>query len=342
MLITTTNTIESAKIEKYHGIVSANVVIGTNVFSDFAASFTDFFGGRSQTYQNKLQLIYKEVSRELEQKAYRLGANCILGLKYDFDEISGKGKSMFMVSAFGTAVSVRLSDNKTSERNKEFVNYDDLEIEYIKKKLIDSVNKGSLLNQDDWDFLMRHVVVEVASQLLQQYIEVSQKDQTFISSDEVLLNNVFPRYFSLLPEDIALQISLPKITEHPYIVINLIIDNQLFNSDKVLGLLKSGKYNTAIKLLRAYKRTYKPSDIEDLKEISMYIANLPDKGRIETIKGGLLSKSKEVYICPNGHKNDIDREFCFECEQNIKGLKQEQLNIIQEFNQKIEVLSLMF
>ena len=46
-IITTTDTIEGATIVKYIELVSANIVIGANVFSDFAASFTDFFGGYS-------------------------------------------------------------------------------------------------------------------------------------------------------------------------------------------------------------------------------------------------------------------------------------------------------
>ena len=49
MIITTTNNIDGAEITSYIRLVSTNVVIGTNFFSDFAASFTDFFGGRSNT-----------------------------------------------------------------------------------------------------------------------------------------------------------------------------------------------------------------------------------------------------------------------------------------------------
>ena len=81
-----------------------NVVIGTNVFSDLFASFTDFFGGRSGTYRDGLERIYNEAIKELKEKAIYLGANAIIGLSIDFDEIFGKDKSMFMVAATGTAV----------------------------------------------------------------------------------------------------------------------------------------------------------------------------------------------------------------------------------------------
>lgn len=40
-IITTTPTIEGHPIKAYLGVINVNVVIGTNFFSDFAASFTD-------------------------------------------------------------------------------------------------------------------------------------------------------------------------------------------------------------------------------------------------------------------------------------------------------------
>ena len=114
VIITTTNSIENTEIEKYIELISTNVVIGTNFFSDLGASLTDLFGGFSDSYQTKLQTIYKVALDDLKNKAGNIGANAILGLKIDFDEISGKGKSMFMISAIGTAVIIKYKfENKT-------------------------------------------------------------------------------------------------------------------------------------------------------------------------------------------------------------------------------------
>lgn len=104
ILVTTTNTLESYKIQKYLGIVSTNVVNGTGIFSDFKASLTDIFGGRSGTYQRKLRKMYQEAIDELSEEAIALGADAIVGLKIDYSEISGKDTQMFMISAVGTAV----------------------------------------------------------------------------------------------------------------------------------------------------------------------------------------------------------------------------------------------
>ena len=52
--MTTTPTIEGHPIQEYKGIVSGEVIIGANVWKDFKASLTDFFGGRSNTYEKVL------------------------------------------------------------------------------------------------------------------------------------------------------------------------------------------------------------------------------------------------------------------------------------------------
>jgi uncharacterized protein YbjQ (UPF0145 family) len=107
IIVTTTNSLEGYKIIKYLSPIVSNIVIGSNILSDYIASWTDYFGGRSRTYQNKLAKMYNIAIDELKKEAQEKGANCILGIKIDFDEISGIGKQMFMLNAMGTAVIIK-------------------------------------------------------------------------------------------------------------------------------------------------------------------------------------------------------------------------------------------
>lgn len=136
MIVTTTNNIEGYTVKRYLGVVNANVVIGTNLFSDIAASLTDVFGGRSGSYKSKLNTIYDEVIKELTEKAKSYHADAIVGLHVDFDEVSSGGKSMFMVSASGTAI--------TLEKNIEdrYYIYDLLE------KITNYKEKGIITNEE--------------------------------------------------------------------------------------------------------------------------------------------------------------------------------------------------
>lgn len=113
MIVTSTNNIENFIVKNYLGLINVNIVIGTNFISDFFASITDEFGGYSYSYQDKLDRIYQRALNELKLKASQNGANAILGVHFDFDEISGKSKTMFMVTATGTAVKVVPKSSKS-------------------------------------------------------------------------------------------------------------------------------------------------------------------------------------------------------------------------------------
>src|SRR5690606_33633612 len=117
----TTPSVDGLKIKRYLKPVSAHIVAGTNLFSDFLGSLTDVFGGRSQSYQKQLTALYTEAIERIKYAAYEIGANCILGLSIDMDEISGKGKSMFMLTAVGTAVILEkpIQDNVISSASEE-------------------------------------------------------------------------------------------------------------------------------------------------------------------------------------------------------------------------------
>lgn len=105
MIHTTTPNIEGKKITQYLGIVTADVIIGANIFSDIFASVRDIVGGRSATYEKKFAEGKVMAIKELEDEAQRLGANAIVGIDFDFETIGGKG-SMLMISVSGTAVKV--------------------------------------------------------------------------------------------------------------------------------------------------------------------------------------------------------------------------------------------
>jgi uncharacterized protein YbjQ (UPF0145 family) len=108
MLKTTTPNIEGKQIVAYHGLVSGEAILGANLFKDLFASIRDIVGGRSQAYERELQKAKDIAIGEMEAKAAGLGANAIIGIDLDYETIGmGGGGNMLMVSASGTAVSVK-------------------------------------------------------------------------------------------------------------------------------------------------------------------------------------------------------------------------------------------
>ena len=77
-----------------------------NIFKDFFAAMSDFFGGRSGTTQNILRDARNVCLNELRKEAFDVGANAVIAVDLDYSEFSGKGKSMLFLVANGTAVTV--------------------------------------------------------------------------------------------------------------------------------------------------------------------------------------------------------------------------------------------
>ncbi len=105
MIVTTTNNIEGKKVTKYFGIVSGEAIIGANIVKDFFAGIRDIVGGRSGSYEEGLREAKDIALREMQEQAFRIGANAILAVDLDYESLGSNG-SMLMVSASGTAVIV--------------------------------------------------------------------------------------------------------------------------------------------------------------------------------------------------------------------------------------------
>lgn len=106
MIITTTPTIEGRQIVEYHGVVFGEVITGINFVKDFFAGIRNIVGGRSNSYEDELNNARTNAMRELENRAQRLGANAVVGVDIDY-EVLGNNNGMLMVTASGTAVTVR-------------------------------------------------------------------------------------------------------------------------------------------------------------------------------------------------------------------------------------------
>ena len=213
-IITTTPTIEGHPIKAYLGAINVNVVIGTNFFSDFAASFTDVFGGNSGTYQRKMDAMYEGAQKELEKKAIRMGANAIVGFKADFDEISGKGKSMFMLSATGTACKIENSSNTfEADTVVSFVDSAQLKQELDKDVLmakLDKMKDFSGVTEDDWTYMTDHPSKEAVKIILEKFYH------GMVSSD-----NYYSNWVSEYMGKLEMLLNLLDYNEASEIVFNL-------------------------------------------------------------------------------------------------------------------------
>ncbi len=101
MIVTTTHDIQGKTISDYLGIIVGESIIATNIFRDIGASLRDIVGGRSGSYEKKMNEAREIEVTEMEEKAQELGADAVVGVDIDYETV---GNNMMMVSASGTAV----------------------------------------------------------------------------------------------------------------------------------------------------------------------------------------------------------------------------------------------
>ncbi|WP_088240976.1 YbjQ family protein [Calothrix rhizosoleniae] len=108
MLLTTTDVIQGSIIQSYLGIVTAEVVYGSNFLRDFFASIRDIIGGRTGSYERLFQEGQKKAIAELEQRAERLGADAVIGIEIDTGTINvDESGVLILITATGTAVKIQ-------------------------------------------------------------------------------------------------------------------------------------------------------------------------------------------------------------------------------------------
>jgi uncharacterized protein YbjQ (UPF0145 family) len=106
MIFTTTGTVEGREIDRYLGVVFGDAVLGVNVFKDLLGGLRDLVGGRSGTYERELGAARDAALNNLTEQARAIGADAVVGIDIDY-EVLGSNNGMLMVSASGTAVSLK-------------------------------------------------------------------------------------------------------------------------------------------------------------------------------------------------------------------------------------------
>ena len=102
--ITTTDSLEGREVTEYLGVISGEAVIGANVVSDIAAGIRDVVGGRSGSYEKKIETGRMEALKDLREEATARGADAVVGAAFDYEEMA---EGMLWVNVSGTAVKTR-------------------------------------------------------------------------------------------------------------------------------------------------------------------------------------------------------------------------------------------
>jgi uncharacterized protein YbjQ (UPF0145 family) len=100
-LITTSITLDGYKITKTLGIVRGITVRSRSVLGNIAGGLQSMLGGRLSVYVELCETSREEAFQHMMQHATERGANAIINMRYDANEITD---GITEVLAYGTAV----------------------------------------------------------------------------------------------------------------------------------------------------------------------------------------------------------------------------------------------
>ena len=102
---TTTFGFEGYRIKEYKGVVRGIIVRSRSLVGNIGASLQTLFGGNITIYTELCETARDDAHRSMIEHAHQLGANAIIGVRYDATEIAD---GVTEVLAYGTAVSVEV------------------------------------------------------------------------------------------------------------------------------------------------------------------------------------------------------------------------------------------
>jgi uncharacterized protein YbjQ (UPF0145 family) len=103
MLVATTNDISGYKITSHIGLVRGVTVRSRSVVGNLAGGLQSIFGGNLSIYTELAEHARQEALDLMVQHAQRAGADAVIGMRYDANEIM---EGITEVLAYGTAVKV--------------------------------------------------------------------------------------------------------------------------------------------------------------------------------------------------------------------------------------------
>lgn len=106
LFVTTTFTIEGHEIVEYKGVVRGIIVRAPTIAQGFFGGLENLVGGRIGPYTEMCEQARQQAYDQLLAHAREVGANAVVGMRYDASEVVSKG-SATEVLCYGTAVVIR-------------------------------------------------------------------------------------------------------------------------------------------------------------------------------------------------------------------------------------------
>lgn len=189
----------------------------------------------------------------------------------------------------------------------------------------------------NWDYIIANKMTEIAPELYRKYLVSWMTPEKQRSDYHDLALDRFPEYIRAIDRETALVAVYDDITSATEATLNLIHKCKLFDSIQLMSLLDEGvNPGFVADCMDAYQNRYTADDISDMQRLRKAMTALDPEGEMHENRS--IFGRELRYICPNGHSNSAQLEYCAQCGLNINGLTESQVSNIASFDTRLRIL----
>lgn len=330
--VTTTDCPAGWVIERHLGPVFAHAISGAGLVTEFFAGFSDVFGGRSESLRSRFEEIVSAAELALRNQASKRGGNWLVGFRLDSGEISGKGTMMLRVTVSATAVFARQIEQEPSPKlpdvGARFLPASEaaLAVERIR---VARQTDPAVLDQGDkvWQVWLRAALPSSASVALSW---LRRRTSATVSAEGLQADTKrVAALLQVLPVEVATAAvyESAELTGYFEARPELALLAQLGLVDLVravelLGRPDFGSAWWATQSLMFSPRYFKASDIDLLRACESALRALAASVPQPEQSSGVFGIGKRaIWMCPKGHRNELDDQLCRACGRDHRGFE---------------------
>jgi hypothetical protein len=189
----------------------------------------------------------------------------------------------------------------------------------------------------NWQYIIDNRMAIIGRELYRKYLVSWLTPPAERCDYHELALQRFSEFLCAIDRADAVDIVYSDVSSAPEATKGLIADCRLFDALKLYEILHDGDTAFAVECLATFQPEYTESDLQNMQRLSMAIDNLEPLGEVREARSIFGRETK--YICPEGHTNSAQQEFCASCGLNIFGFNGEQAASIRDFKARVSTLS---
>ncbi len=215
----------------------------------------------------------------------------------------------------------------------------DLKIEELRLRYLGLIARADVFpTRANWQFIASHKMRGLGHGLYLKYLTALTIDDNDREPLHDIAVEEFPKYLRCIDRKEAVDVIYSDLVTAPEATLEIIREQNLFDAESLSNMLDEGELTKVMYLLDVYQPSYEDYDLGPMKTLLMKLDSLPETGGVRQVDG--LFGSSMKYICPAGHKNPSDTEYCTHsgCGLDAKGLTQSDHAKIELFRNRIKAL----